>query len=169
MHMPKKNVSCEIRYAGFWTRAFASLLDTLFVAVPIGAAVYLLSGGEWFDMSQFQNNIQYAMSGNAQMALTNQPPKSLKWELFFEFAVIFATILFWKRFQGATPGKKTMHIKVVDADTFEEIGTKQAVTRSLGYVISTAAFLTGFIMVAFRDDKRALHDLLAGTAVVYDT
>jgi uncharacterized RDD family membrane protein YckC len=27
----------------------------------------------------------------------------------------------------------------------------------------------GFIMVAFRDDKRGLHDLLAGTVVIYDT
>jgi uncharacterized RDD family membrane protein YckC len=27
--------------------------------------------------------------------------------------------------------------------------------------------LMGFLMVAFREDKRALHDLMAGTAVIY--
>jgi len=29
--------------------------------------------------------------------------------------------------------------------------------------------LIGFIMVAFRKDKRGLHDLLASTVVIYDS
>ncbi|MDD2567019.1 MAG: RDD family protein [Thiovulaceae bacterium] len=41
-------------------------------------------------------------------------------------------------------------------------------TRSLGYIVSTLLFLVGFLMVAFRKDKRGLHDLLADTAVIYE-
>ena len=77
-------------------------------------------------------------------------------------------MMFWKRWRGATPGKKFVHIKIVDAKTFEDINNTQAITRSFGYLASTFAFLIGFLMVAFRKDKRGLHDLLAGTVVVYD-
>ena len=159
----------EVKYAGFWIRFFASLMDTLFLALPVGIVIYLLSGGDWFDLSQFQQNMAYAMSGNAEKALLNQPPKSLRWELLFEFSVLIVTLIFWRRWQGATPGKKFFRVKIVDAKSFEEIDNKQAITRSLGYIASTLVLLIGFFMVAFRDDKRGLHDLLAGTAVIYDS
>ena len=158
----------EVRYAGFWIRFFASFLDTLFLALPVGVAIYFLSDGNWFDFSQYQQNIAYAMSGNAQKALASQPQTSLKWELLFEVSVLLVTMLFWKRWRGATPGKKFVTIKIVDASTLGEINNKQALTRSLGYIASTLILLIGFFMVAFRSDKRGLHDLLAGTVVIYD-
>lgn len=155
------------QYAGFWIRFIASFLDTLFLALPVGIVIYFLSDGHWFDLTQYQHNIQMAMSGNAH-ALDTQPKTSLKWELLFEVAVLLVTMLFWKRWRGATPGKKFVHIKIVDAKTLQDITNTQAITRSFGYIASTFAFLLGFIMVAFRKDKRGLHDLLAGTVVVYE-
>jgi uncharacterized RDD family membrane protein YckC len=157
----------NIKYAGFWIRFVASFLDTIFLAMPIAVVIYLLSDGNWFDFSIYQQNMQMAMSGNIN-ALHNQPPTSLKWELVFEIAVLVITILFWKRWRGATPGKKFVHIKVVDSKTFEDINNKQAITRSFGYIVSTFVFLIGFIMVGIRKDKRGLHDLLAQTSVIYD-
>lgn len=158
----------EVRYAGFWIRFLASLADTIFLALPVAIVIYFLSDGNWFDFAQYQQNMAYAMSGNANKALASQPQMSMKWELLFEFAVLLVTMVFWRRFRGATPGKKFVHIKIVDAKTFDNIDNKQAITRSFGYIISTLAFLIGFIMVAFRKDKRGLHDLLAGTVVIYD-
>jgi len=158
----------EVKYAGFWIRFFASFLDTLFLALPVAIIIYFLSDGNWFDFSQYQQNISYAMSGNADKALANQPQTSIKWELLFEISVLIVTMIFWKRWRGATPGKKFVHIKIVDAKTFKDIDNRQAITRSFGYIASTLAFLIGFIMVAFRKDKRGLHDLLAGTVVIYD-
>jgi len=157
----------EVRYAGFWIRFIASLLDTLFLAVPIAIVIYFLSDGNWFDFTQYQQNMQMAISGNTN-ALNNQPTTSLKWELLFEVSVLIITIVFWRKWRGATPGKKFVHIKIVDAKTFEDINNKQAITRSIGYIASTFTFLIGFIMVGIRKDKRALHDLLGGTAVIYD-
>ena len=158
----------EVRYAGFWVRFVASFFDTLFLALPVAVVIYFLSDGNWFDFSQYQQNINYAMSGNAQKALANQPQTSMKWELIFEVSVLFVTMLFWKRWRGATPGKKFVNIKIVDAKTFQDIDNKQAITRSLGYIVSTLTLLIGFIIVAFRKDKRGFHDLLAGTVVIYD-
>ena len=157
----------EVRYAGFWIRFFASFLDTLFLALPVAIVIYFLSDGNWFDFSQYQQNMQMAMSGNIK-ALNSQPQMSMKWELLFEVAVLVVTMIFWKRWRGATPGKKFVHIKIVDATTFQDIDNRQAITRSFGYIISTLAFLIGFIMVAFRQDKRGLHDLLAGTVVIHE-
>jgi len=108
------------------------------------------------------------MSANADKVFANQPQTSLKWELLFEVSVLVVTVIFWKRWRGATPGKKFVHIKIVDAKTCNDIDNKQAIIRSLGYIISTLAFLIGFIIVAYRRDKRGLHDLLAGTIVIHE-
>ncbi len=158
----------EVRYAGFLVRFVASFADTLFLALPVAIVIYFLSDGNWFDLEIYKQNIAYAMSGNAAKALASQPQTSLRWELLFEMSVLIVTMLFWKRWRGATPGKKFVNIKIVDSKTFEDIDSKQALTRSLGYIVSTMVLLLGFIMVAFRKDKRGLHDLLAGTVVIYD-
>ena len=158
----------NVRYAGFWVRFTASFLDTLFLALPVAVVIYFLSNGNWFDLSIYQQNLIYAINGNAAAALAHQPRTSFTWELVFEISVLVVTIVFWRRWRGATPGKKIVKIKIVDAKTFDDITNKQAITRSLGYIISTIPFLLGFIIVAFRKDKRAFHDLLAGTAVIYD-
>jgi len=157
----------NIRYAGFSIRFIASLLDTVFLALPIGVLIYFLSDGNWFDFSHYKHNVMMAMSANTN-ALDSLPQTSLRWELLFEVSVLLITMLFWKRYKGATPGKRFVHIKIVDAKSFDDITNQQAMTRSIGYIASTFSFLIGFIMVAFRDDKRGLHDLLAGTVVIYD-
>jgi uncharacterized RDD family membrane protein YckC len=157
----------EVRYAGFWVRFVASFLDTLFLAVPIGAVIYLLSDGEWFDFTAYTENMRYAMHGNAVQALSHLPRTELKWEMIFELSVMASVIVFWRRWKGATPGKHLVGITVVDAKSFGEITNAQAVIRTIGYIASTLMLLMGFLMVAFREDKRALHDLMAGTAVIY--
>lgn len=156
----------NVRYAGFWIRFFASFLDTLFLALPVAIVIYFLSDGNWFDFSQYQQNMQMAMSGNID-ALNNLPKTDRTWEVINLIVTITITIIFWRRFKGATPGKIFCHIHIVDAHTFEDIDNKQAITRSLGYIVSTFALFIGFIMVGFRKDKRGLHDLLAGTSVIY--
>jgi uncharacterized RDD family membrane protein YckC len=162
--MTKNN---EVKYAGFFIRLVASFLDTLFLALPIGVVVYILSGGEWFDFALYQQNLQLALSGNPN-ALNNQPSTSFTWELIFEIAVLAVTIIFWEKWGGTTPGKRLVGIKIVDAKTLQDISNKQAITRSLGYIPSTLLFGIGFLMVLFRKDKRALHDLLADTLVIYN-
>ncbi len=156
----------NIKYAGFWVRFLASLLDTLFLAVPVGIVIYFLSDGAWFDFAGLQQNMTMALNGNPQ-ALHVQPQTSTKWELLFELAVLAVTMLFWKKWRGATPGKKLLNVKIVDAKTFQDINNKQAIIRSFGYILSSLPLLFGFIMAAFRSDKRTLHDLVAGTVVIY--
>jgi len=162
-----KNQKSKIRYAGFWIRFLATWIDTAILIVPLGFLVYILSGGEWLDFSDFSQSINFAQNGEMLAAMQSMPHASMKWESLFELSIAGVTILFWKKWAGATPGKKLLGIHVVDVKSYEEINNKQAIIRYIGYIISTIPLAVGFLMVGFRKDKRALHDLLAETVVVY--
>ena len=157
----------EVKYAGFMVRVIASFLDTLFLALPVAVVIYFLSDGNWFDFSQYQQNLKMAMSGNSN-ALNNLPKTDKTWEMINLIITITITMIFWKKYKGATPGKKFCKIRIVDAQTFNEVNNQQALTRIIGMFVSIFTLGIGFIMVAFRDDKRGLHDLLAGTVVIYE-
>ena len=158
----------DIKYAGFWVRFVASLLDTIILALPLGILVYLLSDGAWFDFSAYFKQIDAALAGDVKRALANPVRTSFTWEIVFEVLSFVIIILFWKRFKGATPGKSIMKIKIVDAKTLGELSNSAAITRSLGYIVSMFTLMIGFLMVAFRKDKRGLHDLMADTIVIYE-
>ena len=155
------------QHAGFFIRLIASFFDTLFLAVPLGIVVYFLSGGAWFDFGAYWHNVQLAAAGDPR-ALSTQPKTDIRWEMLFEISVLVVTIVFWEKWGGTTPGKRMVGIKIVDVKTLKDITNKQAITRSLGYIASTLPFGIGFLMVLFRKDKRALHDLLADTVVIYE-
>ncbi len=138
----------------------------LFV-VPIALFVYFLSGGKLFDFSDFSLSIELAQQGNTLGALQHMPKLSGTWEPVLELLVAVITIVFWKRWAGATPGKRLLGIHVVDAKSLGEINNKQAIIRYIGYIVSSLPLGFGFLMVAFHKEKRALHDILADTVVIY--
>ncbi|MCJ7764830.1 MAG: RDD family protein [Thiovulaceae bacterium] len=160
-------VPSDIRHAGFWIRFLATLIDTALLIVPIGSIIYLLSGGGWLDFSQLSQSISLASDNEMLASLQAMPKASMKWESLFELLIAGVTLFFWKRWAGATPGKKLLGIHVVDAKGYKEMTNKQAIIRYVGYIVSTIPLAIGFIMVGFRKDRRALHDLLAETVVIY--
>jgi uncharacterized RDD family membrane protein YckC len=56
--------------------------------------------------------------------------------------------------------------KIVNVDG-SKIGYLTAFLRVLASILSVLTLGIGYLMVAFREDKRALHDLLVGTRVIY--
>ena len=46
------------------------------------------------------------------------------------------------------------------------LGYGAALLRLIGYLASAMILYVGFLMVAFTDRKRGLHDMIAGTVVV---
>jgi uncharacterized RDD family membrane protein YckC len=67
--------------------------------------------------------------------------------------------------RGATVGKMIIGARVVNLDG-SPINVGRAALRYLGETLSWMSFGIGYLMIAFRDDKRGLHDLVAGTRVV---
>ena len=67
---------------------------------------------------------------------------------------------------GKTVGMALLGVKVVAADG-TEAGPRRAVIRTLAFPLSFLLFGLGFLGIFLQRDRRALHDLIAGTAVVY--
>ncbi|RUL89237.1 RDD family protein [Tautonia sociabilis] len=66
--------------------------------------------------------------------------------------------------RGATVGKLALGVRVSD-EQGDRIGFSRALGRTFGKLLSLIPFGVGFLMAAFSDRHRALHDLLAGTVV----
>ncbi len=68
--------------------------------------------------------------------------------------------------RGTTFGKQLFDIMVIDAKTGGLFTRKQALIRMFSYLLSYAMVGCGFLMAAFHPQKRAFHDLLAGTVSI---
>jgi len=66
----------------------------------------------------------------------------------------------------ATLGKRALNLKVVD-ERGERIAFGRATFRFVGKIISGLILGIGFLLAGFTARKQALHDLLAGTFVVF--
>jgi uncharacterized RDD family membrane protein YckC len=82
----------------------------------------------------------------------------LAWE-FVYFAYSWAA-------SGKTFGMAVLGVRVVAADG-TAAGTRRAVVRTLAFPLSFLLFGLGFAGILVQREHRALHDLIAGTAVVY--
>ena len=144
------------RYAGFWIRFVALIIDGVItgiamriIAIPLGLAVAgpLRSGGD------------------ASTMLTAIAGFSGLYSLI-GFAVFMAYEVFFLSTRGATPGKMLLGLKVIRADGLA-ISPGLAAGRCLGYVLDEFTLFIGFIMAGFDSEKRALHDRLCDTRVIY--
>jgi uncharacterized RDD family membrane protein YckC len=135
------------RYGGFWIRLVAYTVDCLlltFAAAIIGG----LTGLDFFstDPEKFDwtaNGINVVGSWLYEALMTSSA-------------------------RGATVGKMVVGLSVV-TDRGERLSFLNATGRYLAKIISALILCIGFIMVAFTDKKRGLHDMIAGTLVVRTT
>lgn len=67
---------------------------------------------------------------------------------------------------GATPGKAILGLRVVDHRRRFPVGAGRALLRLAAYSVSAVTLGLGHLLVLLRRDRRALHDILAGTRVV---
>lgn len=68
--------------------------------------------------------------------------------------------------RGQTVGKRACGIRVINADgTMLDSG--DALRRTLASFLSTFTLGIGYVMAAFDDRKRALHDRIANTLHIY--
>lgn len=71
----------------------------------------------------------------------------------------------WAAF-GKTIGMALFGVRVVRVNG-ADLNTGRAIVRTLAFPLSFICFGLGFIGILLQRDRRALHDLIAGTAVVY--
>jgi uncharacterized RDD family membrane protein YckC len=82
--------------------------------------------------------------------------------------LFFTYFTFFMGYGGQTPAKMLLRIRVLTIDQ-RPLTWWRAFLRTVGYFISGAPLLgLGFLVMIFHPQKRALHDLLAGTMVIKD-
>lgn len=148
-------------YSGFWIRVLAFILDRIVVGVAAAPFYFALVLPSLLRIiHEAQNNDEpspemiFSIIGGASMFLI----------LVFMGYWLYEALLTASSWQG-TIGKRVLRLKVTD-----EAGNRISFGRSTGRffakILSYATLWIGFIMVAFTDKKRGLHDILAGTVVV---
>ncbi len=133
------------RYAGFWLRTVAVLIDTVIVLAVIVPLLLAIYGQGYLVKTQF-------LMG--------------PWDFIINYVFPFlAVIVFW-RFRGATPGKMVFGAVIVDAESLGPLSNKQLVGRYFAYIPAIFVFGLGILWVAFDKRKQGWHDKLAKTVVI---
>lgn len=127
--------------AGFWIRLLATILDAIIISLPITLVIYFITGN--WDENVYTNIIN------------------------FLYALIVPVL--W---HGYTVGKKITGIRIAKVNG-EKVGLGTMFLRiivgALAYGITLGiGIIVSVFMVSFRNDKRSLHDFIAGTYVTYE-
>lgn len=133
-----------VRYAGFWARFFASLLDSILQLIIVTPLMIWYFGID---------------------ALIQPDVDVGNFDFYTNLAVVAVVLLFW-HYKSGTPGKLMMGLRIADADTLEPVPFGRLVLRLLGYLVSALPLFLGFIWVAFDRRKQGFHDKIARTVVV---
>ena len=158
---PAVPVLPEGYYGGFWIRLAAYLIDKVLLGIVIAPFYFILI---------FPNVLRII-----QQAQENREPSP---ELFagmfgaiFMFAGaalvgswLYEALLTSSSWQ-ATVGKRILRLKVTD-DHGNRISFARATGRFFAKILSGWIMYVGFIMIAFMERKRGLHDVICGTQVL---
>lgn len=159
------------KFAGFFSRLFATGLDAAIIATLsflslLAARIILNTFG--FDCVTALN-----MPCAEQNYNTLLMPVATTLEFIAPiFGILFTPtlasvyLLFFWAHTGQTPGKAQMGVRVVRLDG-EMMSWPTALRRLLGYGLSILPFLLGFAWILIDDQRRGIHDRIAGTCVVY--
>jgi len=132
------------RPAGFWIRVVAAVIDLALIFV-VKASLAFIAKRTW------RSDVETLGLSGALAACV------------LLFVVLYVVVL--PSLSGQTIGKLFVGARVEGLDG-EPPALGTSVLRFLAYAASLLPFGLGFVMAGLRGDRRALHDLLAGTRVV---
>jgi len=136
--------------AGFWIRVVAYILDAIILGIPMMLIMTI------FSFLAVKLVPAQSVAGTFIVALLGN--------LIAMGMSFFYMVYFWVKY-AATPGKMVLKLQVLDSSTMNNLSYGKAIIRLLGYMLSSILFI-GFILIAFSDKKKGLHDMIAGTVVV---
>jgi len=141
------------QYAGFWIRFVAVIIDAIIVGLACAV-------------------IQAALVGSVirTTALGARPAAGVAVMIGLVYLLSTAIAASYEAFfvnrMGATPGKLILKLKVVRPDG-GQVSLGRAFGRYFAKLLSGIILSIGYIIAAFDDQKRALHDRIADTRVIH--
>ena len=144
-------LNSDVQYAGFWVRTGASLIDIIILMIATYPILWFFYSGDWHRI--FATGL-------------SEQPQVLWFDIMVNYILPFAyTVAVWMLW-SASPGKILLGLKIVDADTGENIDLKQSIIRYVGYFPAMMALFIGIFWVAFDKRKQGWHDKMANTVVI---
>jgi len=148
------------RYAGFWIRFVARVIDGIILGVvgfiinfPLGMMLGLSSSR--------------IASGDVGAAALPAMLGTLGLSLAVNLLLAAGYEIYFLSTRSATIGKLALGLKVIRADG-GSLSTGQATGRFFAYLLDAYFTLTiGFIIAGFDSEKRSLHDRICDTRVIY--
>jgi len=137
-----------LHYAGFWIRFVAAVIDGLITGFASAAVQAILIPG--LALGRPSPARAAAFLGLAYLAAIT-------------IACAYESLFVYKF--GATPGKMVLGLRVVRPDG-GPISLGRAIGRYFAKMLSAIVLAIGYIMAAFDNQKRGLHDMLADTRVI---
>lgn len=149
----------EHKYAGFWIRLSATLVDGL-ILIP------LLFGIDWI-LFNYMKPVDMSYLEYMFTPVSVQAPwgtyETVSLVLFVLTNLLYYALM--TSMKQGTVGKMVFGLKVVGENS-EKVSFGRAVGRYFSYSLS-GIFYIGYIMVAFSKTKQGLHDKVCKTYVVY--
>lgn len=142
----------EIRYASFGRRFLAFCVDFLIFSFITFA----------LDIFFFQNQ-SFSINGFQVQSSVN----AISVIVMLLISIVY-NLIFLVHYDGATPGKKLLAIKVLQSNG-EKVTYPVALIRSMCSLLSSVTLIffgIGYLWMLWDKKKRTLHDILAGTIVV---
>jgi uncharacterized RDD family membrane protein YckC len=146
-----------VEYAGFWRRFLAHNID-LTIGMTLGGSIQRMLGNTpMLDLMKAESleeieQLQAAAQGN--------------WTTILALTIgLLYYLIFLVNYDGATPGKRLMGIKIVREDG-SNLSYPVAFIRYLGNFLSSSLFGLGFLWIAWDQKKQSWHDKLAKTIVI---
>lgn len=160
--------------ASFGLRLGAFIIDVILMSIFRGVLMFLFMAIGWL-----KNNSPEQDQLLQDMAISNATPETIlgataKIALdngqlhFFGYFYLISIVIFvvFIVSKGGTPGKLALGLRIQDINSKASTSWLNALIReTIGKIISSVMLL-GFLFPLFREDKRALHDLIAKTQVV---
>jgi uncharacterized RDD family membrane protein YckC len=149
-------------YGGFWIRLLAYIIDRIVVGVVATPLFFIMAMPTItrlvHEAEQNQDNPSPEFVFSVLGAISTYVL------LVFIGYWLYEALLTASSWQG-TVGKRVLRLKVTD-EAGNRISFGRATGRFFAKILSNLLFCIGFIMIAFTDRKRGLHDMLAGTLVM---
>jgi uncharacterized RDD family membrane protein YckC len=139
-------------YGGFWLRVVAYILDAILLNIVFGIF------GMIFGITIIPANFATMDTHDAMTSMGTLQLVSLVVTWLY-FALMESSA------RGATVGKMAVGLRVV-TEQGNRLSFLNATGRFFAKLISAIILCIGFLMVAFTDRKRGLHDMIASTLVV---
>jgi len=148
-----------ITYGGFWLRFAAVIIDNLILLVP-GCVINVVF---WLPMILLKASD--SMSDKPGVLVAVQVVCTLlQWLIGITLNMLYEVLFLWKK--GATPGKMACGLRVINADGSEQLPLGKCFGRFFAKILSSIVCFIGYLIAAFDDEKRALHDHICNTRVV---